>query len=200
MIRVGLLGGTFNPPHDGHLRIAELAWQHLGLDQLRFVPAAQPPLKDTPGPAPELRARLLALALQGRPWTVDRSELERSGPSYTVDTLVALAEREPEAAWILLLGRDQAAAFEAWRRPERILQLASLAVAGRPGNRLDLPPLLRGRTRPAWSGAPGEVVALPSTGLALSSRALRAALAAGESPAGIPPQVLAAIRAEGMYR
>ena len=200
MSRIGLLGGTFDPPHEGHLRLAELAWERLELDELRFVPSARPPHKSGADQPPEIRTRLLRAALEGRPWGLDSIELDRGGTSYTVDTLEALAGREPGNAWILLLGSDQAAAFGSWRQPERILELASLAVARRPGLESTLPAELLARKAEAWSGAPGQLVLLPSTGLALSSMDLRASLARGEAPAGVPPQVLAAIRTENLYR
>jgi nicotinate-nucleotide adenylyltransferase len=198
--RIGLLGGCFDPPHEGHLRLAELAWEILGLDALRFVPAARSPGKPGAGPPAEVRLRLLRSALAGRPWSLDPIELDRGGTSYTVETLATLAGREPGNAWILLLGFDQAAAFASWHQPERILELASLAVAARPGAATALPAELLARRAEAWSGAPGELVLLPSTGLALSSADLRASLARGEAPQGLPPQVLAAILAENLYR
>ena len=198
--RTGLLGGSFDPPHAGHLRLAELAWERLGLDELRFVPAARAPHKDASCSSPEIRERLLRIALRGRPWSIDPLELERGGTSYTVDTLEALARREPGRSWILLLGSDQAAGLPAWRRPDRIWELASVAAALRPGQAADLPGAVRSRQAPAWSGAPGELVLLPSTDLELSSSALRRSLALGEAPEGLAPEVLAAIRAEALYR
>lgn len=197
--RVGLLGGSFDPPHDGHLRLAELAWDRLGLDELRFVPAAQAPHKATMS-APAVRERLLRVALRGRPWGIDTLELERGGTSFTVDTLEALALREPGRSWILLLGSDQAAGLQTWRRPDRIWALASVAAALRPGQTDTLPTAARTRQVTAWTGAPGELVLLPSTGLELSSTALRRRLALGEAPEGLPPEVLAAIQAEALYR
>ena len=88
----------------------------------------------------------------------------------------------------------------AWHRPERIWELASIAVAGRPGQAETLAPDLQSRRSPAWSGRPGELVLLPSTGLQLSSSTLREQLGRGETPDGLPPQVLAAILAENLYR
>lgn len=198
--RIGLLGGSFDPPHAGHLRLAELAWEHLGLDELRFVPAALAPHKGATGSGPGVRERLLRIALHGRPWKVETLELERGGTSYTVDTLEALTQREPGRSWILLLGSDQAAGLLSWRRPERIWELASVAAALRPGQSVDLPIAVRCRQAPAWTGAPGQLVLLPSTGLALSSSALRQGLALGGAPPGLPPEVLAAIQAEALYR
>lgn len=196
MRRVGLLGGTFDPPHAGHARLAELALEGLGLDELRLVPAALPPHK--PGPALDGPGRLRLL--RTLPYPVETLELERGGASYTVDTLEALAAREPGNAWILVMGSDQAAGFPTWRRPERILELASLAVAERPGPALVLPPALAPRLRDRWSGAPGEVVRLPGTRIDVASRDLRRALARGERPGGVPPQVLDAICTENQYR
>jgi len=203
MKRVGLLGGTFNPPHLGHLKLAEIALAGLALDEVRFIPNALPPHKPAPkGPDGPGRRRLLeeALAPLDPRFRVEPIELERSGPSYTVDTLEALAAREPGTGWIFLMGADQAATFPKWRRPEAILALASLAVVGRPGAGGELPELLITRVRTSWSGGPGEVVCLPSTELDLASTDLRADLGRGETPEGIPPQVMAVILQENQYR
>ncbi|BDU75203.1 ribosome silencing factor [Mesoterricola sediminis] len=197
MRRVGLLGGTFNPPHAGHLRLAELAMEHLALDEVRLVPTALPPHKAAPGLDGPARVRLL----RDLPYPVETLEVERGGASYTVDTLEALAAREPEAAWILLMGSDQFEGFGTWRRPDRILELAALAVSPRPGREaFRVPALLDGRERAAWTGAPGEWVRLPGTRLDLASTGLRTLLAEGLDPEGIPPQVLAAICRENQYR
>ena len=206
--RVGLLGGTFNPPHLGHLKLAEIALESLGLDQVRFVPTAAPPHKpaDPADPGGEVRIRLLeqALAGTGRPFRVERLEVDRGGASFTADTLEALAAQEPGSAWMFIMGSDLLPGFATWRRPERVLELASLAVAPRPGGpdpqSLALPGLLAGRVRPRWSGAPGELVWLPGTRLALASTELREALGRGLAPEGIPAQVLAAILQEKRYR
>jgi len=207
-MRVGLLGGTFNPPHWGHLKLAQIALEHLELDQLRFVPTAAPPHKAFPAGDPDgaVRIRLLeqALAAAGLPPRVETLEVERGGRSFTADTLETLSVREPGNAWIFLMGSDMLSGFPRWRNPGRILELASLAVAPRPGDpdpeRMALPGLLVGRVRPRWSGAPGELVWLPGTGLDLSSRDLREELARGRAPEGIPPQVMAVILQEKRYR
>ena len=188
-MRVGLLGGTFNPPHLGHLRLAEIALEELALDEVRFVPTAVPPHKPLASGLPDGpdRLRLLerALAGTGRPFRVEPLEVLRGGTSYTVDTLEALAAREPDCAWIFLMGSDQVPGFPGWRRPERVLELASLGVAPRPGSAdAALPDLLAGRVRPRWSGTPGEFVWLTGTHLDLASTDLRAALGAGRSPEG----------------
>ena len=201
--RIGLLGGAFNPPHLGHLKLAELGLRTLCLDEVRFVPTARSPHKPEPGgPGGDARLRLLAEALAGTglPFCAEGIELERGGTSYTVDTLEGLHLREPGQCWILLIGCDQLPGLPAWRRADRILELASIAVAPRPGFDTRLPGGLEPRLREAWSGAPGELVWLPGTELSLSSTELRAELARGHRPGGLPIQVEAAIRRENYYR
>jgi nicotinate-nucleotide adenylyltransferase len=207
-MRVGLLGGTFNPPHLGHLKLAEIALEELELDEVRFVPTAVPPHKALPPGDPDgpARLRLLerALAGSGRPFRVEPLEVRRGGASFTADTLEALAAREPGHGWIFLMGSDQLPGFPGWRRPERVLELASLAVAPRPGSpgpdRMVLPALLADRVRDRWSGGPGELLWLSGTRLALASTELREALGLGLVPEGIPPQVLSVILQEKKYR
>jgi nicotinate-nucleotide adenylyltransferase len=201
-MRVGLLGGTFNPPHFGHLKLAEIALKALGLDEVRFIPTASPPHKaaaGNPGGATRIRLLEAALAASGLPFRVEPLEVDRGGTSYTVDTLETLAAREA-CGWIFLMGGDQLDGFPAWRRPERVLELAALAVAPRPGwPVLELPVLLAGRERPSWSGGPGELIRLPGTELDLASTRLREELGRGGTPDGIPAQVLAAILREQQY-
>ncbi len=201
MRRIGLLGGAFNPPHAGHLRLAELALEHLGLDGVRFVPTAVSPHKPTVGPEGDVRLALLRQALEatGRPFVADDQELRRGGVSYTVDTLERLADEEPDVAWIWLLGTDQLAGLPAWRRVDRILDLAALGVALRPGWPMVLPPGLEARLESPWSGRSGVLVPLPGTDLAIASSDLRRALASGCSPEGLPIQVRDAIRRESLY-
>ncbi|MDP1832979.1 MAG: nicotinate (nicotinamide) nucleotide adenylyltransferase [Geothrix sp.] len=204
-MRVGLLGGAFNPPHDGHLQLARLALDHLDLDELRFVPSALSPHKPDPGgPAAEIRLRLLSEALDGFDprCRIEPVELERGGISYTVDTLESLAQLEPGSQWILIMGSDQLSDLPRWRRVERIFQLASAAVAVRPGAPFLIPGLPGIRSVATWSGGSGELVALPGTELDLASRELRDRLHAAphEDPGGLPPQVLGTIRSQNLYR
>jgi nicotinate-nucleotide adenylyltransferase len=204
MKRVGLLGGAFNPPHEGHLKLARLALEHLNLDELRFVPTALSPHKPDPGTGVESRLRLLTLALESLDprCRVDLIEVERGGTSYTVDTLETFAEREAGTAWILIMGSDQLPGLPRWRRPERIFELVSAAVAVRPGTPFLVPAIPGVHHTSAWSGRPGELVALPSTELDLASSELRGRLHAQpqEDPGGLSPEVLSTIRAENLYR
>ncbi len=204
-MRIGLLGGAFNPPHDGHLKLARLALDHLDLDELRFVPTALSPHKPDPGgPGSEARLRLLSEALEGVDprCKLEPLELERGGTSYTVDTLETLTGRQPEAAWILIMGSDQLPGLPSWRRVARVFELASAAVALRPGAPFLAPPIPGLQACPSWSGRPGEFVALPGTDLDLASTGLRERLQTSphEDPGGVPPQVLSTIRSENLYR
>lgn len=208
MKRTGILGGAFNPPHLGHMKLAELALRHLELDEVRFIPTARSPHKAEPEDAPGSEARLVLLreALEGTslPFVVDPIELERGGMSYTVDTLESLREREPDSAWILLLGSDQLPGLPAWYRCGRVLELASLAVAPRPGAPRELPMGFEIHLSSHWSGLPGDLVWLPGTELPVSSSELRARIRQGDPVGGpiegLSAQVQAAIWRENYYR
>jgi nicotinate-nucleotide adenylyltransferase len=156
---VGILGGTFNPPHLGHLAIARHALEELGLDRVVLMPAHTPPQKVIDGdPGPQHRLRMSELLVDGS----DRLsscplEVERGGPSYTVDTLNAIHASHPDAELTFILGADTASTLAAWREPAKLLQLADLAVAARSGSArrevLDTVARLGDGARP---GRPGE--------------------------------------------
>jgi nicotinate-nucleotide adenylyltransferase len=133
---IGLFGGSFDPIHHGHLIVARAVLESLELDELRFVPARAQPFKagrhEVP---PELRARMVALAIAGEPrFALERAELDRPGPSYTVDTLRLLRAREPGAEFVLLLGADAAADLHLWREAKAIPSLARVVAFARPGS------------------------------------------------------------------
>jgi nicotinate-nucleotide adenylyltransferase len=144
MRAIGLLGGSFDPVHHGHLIVAQVAAEALGLDELRFMPAREQPFKRGRHAAPAAdRAAMLELAVAGVPgFAVERAELERPGPSYSVDTLKALRAREPETAFTLLLGADAALELEAWHRAAELPRLARIAVFARPGTPIPASPLI----------------------------------------------------------
>jgi nicotinate-nucleotide adenylyltransferase len=133
-LRLGVLGGSFNPPHNGHLIIASDAFESLKLDRLLIIPANANPLKGHPaeGASPEQRLDMARLAFGGDArFEVSSMEIDRAGLSFTVDTLEALASGHPGAELVLLLGLDAARALNRWKEPERIRQLARLAVLAR---------------------------------------------------------------------
>ncbi len=133
-VRLGVLGGTFDPVHRGHLALAGAARDELGLEQVLFVPAGQPWRKTGQEiGANEDRLAMLRLALEGDPsFQIATLELERSGASYTADTLEALAAPRRGDEMYFIVGQDALADLPNWVRPERILELARLAVARRP--------------------------------------------------------------------
>jgi nicotinate-nucleotide adenylyltransferase len=135
-LRVGILGGTFNPPHLGHLVCAQEAYLQLGLARVDLVPARVPPHKpveDEPGIEHRLEMCRLAIAGDEQRFRVLDLEARREGVSYTVDTLEELHAQEPESELFLIVGSDVALEFGSWREPERVLALAQVAVAERPG-------------------------------------------------------------------
>lgn len=183
-----MLGGTFDPPHLGHLLLAHEAWWQLGLDEVRLVPAREPPHKPPPRLDPERRAALVAAAVADHPGlTLSRAELDRPGPSYTVDTLEAMAAADPAAERWFVLGGDQLLGFPGWRRPERILELARLAVTVRDAE------ARAGLEDHAARVAPGRVdwVEMPEIGV--SSSLVRARLAAGQPVRYLVPSAVEAM-------
>jgi nicotinate-nucleotide adenylyltransferase len=134
-VQLGILGGAFNPPHLGHLWLAQEAHARLELDQVLLVPVGRAPHRTLAGdPGAEQRLRMVELASEGDERIVASPiEVERPGTSYTVDTLTSLREIAPAAELTLILGADQARRLRSWQRPEDVLRLARLAVAEREG-------------------------------------------------------------------
>jgi len=137
MRQLGILGGTFNPPHLGHLVMAQEALDQLGLDRVVLMPVSRPPHKEAADdPGPEARLELCRLAVAGdERLAVSALEIERGGASYTADTLRELHARQPEQELTFIVGGDMAHSLPAWREPEAVLSLARLAVAEREGVR-----------------------------------------------------------------
>jgi nicotinate-nucleotide adenylyltransferase len=138
-VRVGILGGTFNPPHLGHLVCAQEAYRQLDLDQVLFIPARIPPHKpmtDEPGIEHRLAMCRLVVGTDER-FAVSELEVERDGPSYTVDTLSELKTRAAINELVLILGGDIAAGLPRWHQPERVLELSTPAITLRPGTSRD---------------------------------------------------------------
>ena len=136
-MRIGVLGGSFNPPHIGHLIVASDAFEALALDRLLIVPASANPLKGMKADeaTPDQRLEMVRLAFGGDSrFEVSSMEMERGGLSYTVDTLQALKALYAGAELILLLGMDAFRTMDRWKEPERIRELAGIAVLDRAGN------------------------------------------------------------------
>jgi nicotinate-nucleotide adenylyltransferase len=136
--RIGIFGGTFDPVHNAHVALAATARDSLALDEVRWVPAGQPWQKLQTGArqitAAQHREAMVRLAIQGQArFTLDRIEIERSGASYTLDTVRELQRREPGHAWTLIIGSDQYSGLHTWLHWQELLGCVSLAVAARPG-------------------------------------------------------------------
>ncbi len=134
-MRVGILGGTFDPIHIGHLIIAEEARQQLKLDTVLLIPTGQPWLKEG-RPISDARHRLamVDLAIKGNPaFASSAMEIERAGPTYTIDTLRALRAKDPAAELLFIVGADSLADFHRWKEPEAVLGLCTVVAFGRPG-------------------------------------------------------------------
>ena len=184
MRRIGLFGGTFDPPHAGHLALAECAREQLRLDQVLFVPAGSPPHKrGQRRSSASARVAMTRLAVRGNPaFRVSTLEVRRRGPSLTLDTLRHLRATHPKARLFLLMGADSLDDFRSWHEPEAIAALATLAVARRPGAARRA----RSATPRAW-----RVVHLGNPGLELSSSDVRARVRAGRSVRYLVPDAVA---------
>jgi nicotinate-nucleotide adenylyltransferase len=185
---VGILGGTFDPIHHGHLGIAEEAREALGLERVLLVPASSPPHK--PGrPVTDAAHRLamVELAIAGNPaFAVSRIEVERGGSSYTLDTLEALRSEGVEQPWFIL-STEALAGFPAWREPGRILSLCRLAVVPRGG----YDPLDRAWVAEQFPGREDRVTFLPGPLLPISGSVVRRRAAVGRSVRYLVPDAVA---------
>ncbi len=131
--RVGLFGGTFDPVHNAHVALAHAALDALSLQQVRWVPAGQPWQKAGVSAAVH-REAMVKIAIAGEPrFVLDRIEIQRAGPSFTLDTVRALSAAHPATEWVLLIGADQYAGLHTWNGWRDLLALVTLAVANRPG-------------------------------------------------------------------
>lgn len=187
-MRLGVLGGTFDPPHVGHLLAASDAFEALALDHLLFIPAAAHPFKgNTVDATPQQRVDMLALLIADDVrFGINTIEIERSGLSYTVETLTDLARRYPDAERFFLIGEDLVDQVATWRAPERLPQLAEIVVLARG----DAPDAASGRFR-----------RLGTRRVDVSSTEIRARARAGLSLHGfVPDPVAAYIRDAGLYR
>ena len=199
MVKIGIYGGTFNPPHTGHLKGAKSAIEALGLDMLLMIPDRVAPHKVIPegSPTPEQRLHMLRLAADGEPnITVSDIELKREGPSYTYLTVEALRQQYPDGELYLLMGTDMFLSFHTWREPERITAQVTLAVMYR-GEKGEIEKI---RTRKAEMEAQGvRVVTVCNDAIAISSTQLRRLIAFGCADAFLSPKVADFIRREGLY-
>jgi nicotinate-nucleotide adenylyltransferase len=186
MKAIGIFGGAFSPFHNGHLRLVIEARERLGLDQVRVIPTAQPVHRSESRISPLRRLEWVRLALgRERGLVADDCEIARDGPSFTVDTLSALAEAFPHSRRVLLMGADAFAHFHTWQDWARILELAELAVVQRPGIALRPPP-------EAAAALKGRYRRLELPALDISSTRIRQKLRDGHSVRGLLPDAILA--------
>lgn len=133
MTKVGIMGGTFNPIHFGHLILAETAYEEIGLDRILFMPSKNPPHKDsTEVISEEHRLKMVELAVQGNPhFQLSTIELDREGTTYTVDTLAQLTKENPNTDYYFIMGADSLIKLETWKNCQGVLDLCTVVVAGR---------------------------------------------------------------------
>lgn len=189
--RIGLLGGSFDPPHNGHLLAAGDAFEALSLDRLIFIPAAVQPLKIGRACAtPHQRLRMVRLLVDGdERYDVSAIEIDRGGLSYTVDTLAAFSAQWPSAELCWLIGADAIQSFSRWRQPERIVELATVVVMQRAGDAVQT------------AGVPGSPRWLATRRIDISSTEIRERVKQGKSIRGFVPDAVAEfIAAEQLYR
>jgi nicotinate-nucleotide adenylyltransferase len=197
--RLGILGGTFDPIHHGHLLAAEEAYHQLALDRVLFVPAGIPPHKPArPISAAGHRVRMVELAIAGKPhFSLSRVDVDRPGPSYTVDTLELLRARWGSGPrFFFIEGNDSLSDIACWYQPQRLIELCELAVVARPGSQIDLPELER-----RLPGITGRIHWVKIPLLEISSSDLRTRVRAGRSISYLAPrEVEAYVRQHRLYR
>jgi nicotinate-nucleotide adenylyltransferase len=190
--RVGLFGGSFDPVHKAHVALARVALSELGLDEVRWIPAGRPWQKARQLASPTDRAAMVKLAIADEPrFVLDRCEIDRSGASYTLDTVRELQAAQPGAEWFLIIGQDQYAVLHTWLGWQKLLARVTLAVAGRPGAAAEV--------HADVMQMPHRTVALPM--MDVSSTDIRQRLARGEGiDQLVPPEVARYIDRHHLYR
>lgn len=204
---VGLMGGTFDPPHYAHLRLAEEAREALGLDTVRWIPSGRPGHRDAPATSPAHRLEMVRLAIAGQAaFTLDDAEVHAATPTFTIDTLARLrAELGREVPLVMIIGMDSLLTLPTWRESARLFGDVHFAAGARPGyDESAIPPALRARMHgpEALAASPGgAIVRFDTTPLGISASAIRARIAAGQSARYLlPPEVLHYIGLQGLYR
>jgi nicotinate-nucleotide adenylyltransferase len=197
MRRIGILGGTFDPPHIGHLILAEYAWEALNAAQILFVPAADPPHKDDTRLAVEHRLAMVERAIADNPhFAISLVDVERPGPHYTVDMIRILQAEYSDAELIFLIGADSLRDLPNWSRPQELIQLCKLAVMRRPD--VQVSPDMHKTILP---GLAERVIMLETPLVDVSSTDIAARLRAGKSVRySVPDAALDYIMANGLYK
>ena len=207
---IGIFGGTFDPVHFGHLRPALEVQQALGLNEVRFIPAGQPPHRETPYASTPQRLSMLRAAIEDQPgFVVDERELRREGPSYMVDTLASLREEVGQTPLCLILGYDAFLGLPGWHQWNSLIELAHLVITHRPGwNHDELEDALQSLVKQCETEverlseqAAGGLLFVPVTQLDISATIIREQIRAGQDIRYLlPDTVYRIIREQKLYR
>jgi nicotinate-nucleotide adenylyltransferase len=184
-LRVGILGGTFDPVHNAHLAIARCALERLGLGRILWIPTGAPPYRPAPVAAASHRVAMLNLAIADEPrYAIDERELRPGASGFTFDSISSLQSEHPQDQFVLIMGADQYEKRGTWHRWSDIEKICDVAVFARPGSNLD-----------------GKAKTIPMTPMAISASDIRARVGRGDDVAALlPAPVLAYIREHGLYR
>jgi nicotinate-nucleotide adenylyltransferase len=183
-LRIGILGGTFDPVHNAHLAVAGAALRALGLEEILWLPTGTPPYRAAPVASAAHRVAMLRLAIEHEPrYAVDERELSAAASGYTYDSIKAMQQEDPQAQFTLLMGADQYEKRSTWHRWADLAKLCHVAVVARPGCRID---------------AGAQILAMPPSDV--SASVIRARIARGADVSGmVPAAVLGYIRDKGLY-
>ena len=198
-MKIGILGGTFDPIHNGHLKIAEAARKKLGLNEVYFMPAAKTPLKEGISiSAVKRRVEMVRLAIAGKPhFKLSTIELDRPGPSYTADTIAELRKKlGAETELYFIIGWDSLSQFARWREPARIIRMCRLVAVPRPGYTMPDAKALEA----AIPGMSESLIVLDKPEIAISATEIRERVARGQSIRRLVPEEVAGyIQKNGLY-
>ena len=199
MKQIGIMGGTFDPPHLGHLMIAECMRESLNLDEVRFMPNGEIAYKEASRMAtPQQRLEMVRLAIQGNPaFVADSTEIERKSTTYTYQTMELLTERERDAAFTFLMGADSLDYMERWKNPERIFCCCTVASVLRPGFSRER---METKKRELEERFGARIILVEAPQILISSTELRQRLQEGRSVRYLVPKAVEAyIREHGLY-
>lgn len=199
MKQIGIMGGTFDPPHLGHLMIAEQMREALNLDQVRFMPNGQIFYKETSRmTTPKQRLEMVRLAIQGHPaFAIDTTEIDWIGTTYTYQTMEWLTQKEPEAEFTFLMGADSLDYMERWKYPQRIFRCCKIAAVLRPGFSLKQ---MQEKQKELESRFGARITLVESPQMLISSTELRQRLKDGKSVRYLVPEAVDAyIKEHGLY-
>ena len=202
MNSIGIFGGTFDPIHNGHLRIALEALEELSLSAVHFIPCGQSPLRSEPAATNDIRLKMVKAAVEAEPrFIMDTREIKRGGPSYTYDTLTTLRDGHKENSICLILGMDSFISLPSWYRWEELIDLAHIVIAHRPGWKAPTEgPLgdfvqehLAESSQDVVTKREGSLFVLPVTQLEISATKLRSSIRLGLDPKFLVPESVRAI-------